>query len=105
VRLLLDLLDAGVPLADLSVMVGARDRPTAARAAGELQHAIARAVGPLTARIDRLRRLREELVQTREALHVCRACQEPRDALACDRCERMPRVLPRMLYQLFLAPR
>ena len=103
-RLLVDLGEAGFSLAQLRELVGiARDPGTAAQASREIVQVIDRALPTLTARLMRLRRLREDLVRAATSLQRCRSCHKPTTELGCRHCDVM-KPPSRVLEAFFLEP-
>lgn len=105
-RLIIDLIDAGVSLGDIRLLIDARETfRLGSRTSKALEASIDALLGPLTARLERLRALREDLIQTREALYRCRSCHRTFDAMSCRTCAAMPRHTPRALSELFFPPK
>jgi DNA-binding transcriptional MerR regulator len=105
VRLLVDLGDAGLSLDELRDLVDAApaDRK-AAEASRVLIEIIDRALPVVTAKVEGVRRIREDLIRSRQALERCHACHKPILALACRDCGAMAGA-PRVVDELFLPDR
>jgi DNA-binding transcriptional MerR regulator len=102
-RLLVDLADAGFSLAQLRALTAAARAPaTAAEASRAIVDVIDRALPTITSRLERLRRVREDLIRASTTLYRCRACYKPVAELGCRDCDAM-KATPRVLDAFFLA--
>ena len=100
-RILLDMLDCGVTLHELRQMDDAAlPAKSANDAASALVALIDRAVVRVTSHLDRLQKLREDLVQTRAALYRCHQCTSR--GPACHGCPAIPNPPPEALEVFFL---
>jgi len=105
-RLTLDLLDGGVGMAELRALAEARaTERLASRTAKSIAAVIEDILGPLTARIERLRALRDDLIRARESLYRCRSCHKELDELSCRTCAAMNQDLPRVIDEFFMPPK
>jgi DNA-binding transcriptional MerR regulator len=97
-RLLLDLLDAGVTLHELRQM----DATTSVdrEAASQLLGLMDRVINRVTAQLERLRQIREDLVRSRETLYRCLNCDQR--GPGCRGCGVMPNPPPEALDVFFL---
>ena len=100
-RILLDMLDCGITLHELRQMDdAAAPARNASDAASGLVALIDRAITRVTSHLDRLRQLREDLVQTRAALYRCHQCTSR--GPACHGCSAIPNPPPEALEVFFL---
>lgn len=100
-RILLDMLDCGVTLHELRQMDdAAAPAKTANDAASSLVSLIDRAIARVTSHLDRLQKLREDLVQTRAALYRCHQCANR--GPSCVGCPSIPNPPPEALEVFFL---
>ena len=102
-RVLLDLEAAGMTVDELR-RLGAltRSHRTAAEASRGMSALLDAALPLLASRLERLRRTREDIIRTSEALHRCRGCYKSFDALSCRSCLAMPTDPPRILDTFYL---
>ena len=102
-RLLMDLEAAGMTLDELRKLAGApTSHRTAAEASRSMSGLLDAALPLLASRLERLRRTREDIIRTCEALHRCRGCYKSFDALSCRSCQAMPTDPPRILDSFYL---
>lgn len=101
-RLLLDLQAAGLSLDELRELeLTSSHHRTAAELARRLGALLDAALPVVADRLERARRVREDIIRTREALLRCHACHKPPAALACRTCSAMPENPPRVLDAFF----
>jgi len=90
--------EAGWALEEIVDLLGARDTAPSDRVAAErLDSMLEQQIERLEKKLSVLGRLREDLRSTHLALRVCHDCTVEHDEVACETCDRLPRLvsLPR----------
>jgi DNA-binding transcriptional MerR regulator len=104
-RLFVDLVDMGATATELRALAtAAEEHETAADTAAALRGLLDELLARVQDRLDRLRALRADLAQARDALHRCRHCFRTTEDLNCRGCRAMPKPLPRVVDRFFCPP-